>query len=206
MCSVSRYRLALAVLASVPLAALSGRWCRRGRGLFRTGSGSRCASPDKRSTPSPSGYRTQTSLRQTRTCRQRAHSYRTTATGRVTSLRRGYLSQATLPVWVDGAFVELYGLLCPLQFSRGILKLGANSAETRVTLTDRQEETDRWVQQPRLLLIAGKVGGVRRSYLKGVRPAAGFIVQHMEQVSSTLLRGTQVLQTDTCTERQAPGR
>lgn len=160
MCSVSRYRLALAVLASVPVAELSGRWWRRGRGLFQTGSGSRCASPDKRSTPPPSGYRTQTSLTQTRTCRQQAHRYCTTDTGWVTSLRHGSLSQATLPVWVDGAFVELYGLLCLLQFSRGILKLGANSAETCVTLThrqtDRKEETDRWVevQQLRLLLIA----------------------------------------------------
>lgn len=157
MCSVSTYRLASAVLASVPLAELSGRWWRRGRGLFRTGSGSRCASPDKRSTPSPSGCRTQTSLTQTRTCRQRAHRY---CTGRVTSLRRACvracLSQATLPVRVDGAFVELYGLLCLLQFSRGILKLGANSAETCVTLTDRQEETGRWVevQQLRLPFIA----------------------------------------------------
>lgn len=54
-------------LAFVPVDQLSGRWWRRGRCLFRTGSGSRCASPDKRSTQSLSGLHTQTSLKQTHT-------------------------------------------------------------------------------------------------------------------------------------------
>lgn len=116
-------------------------------------------------------------MRQTRTCRQRAHRYCTTATGRVTSLGRGYLFQATLPVRVDGAFVELHGLLCLLQLSRGVLKLGANSAETRVTLTDRQTGRNRQVSRSATASPAAYrgVSGRSRAPLPGRCTTSGWV-------------------------------
>ncbi len=46
-----------------------------------------------------------------------------------------------LPVGVDGAFVELNGVFSLLEFDQRRLKLRTNSAETRITLIERQ--TDR---------------------------------------------------------------
>lgn len=114
--------------------------------------------------------------------------------GPVICLTCGYLSHNTLPVRVDRAFIKLHRILCHLQLCRRILKLCANSAQTCVTL-DVKTGRNRLVSpnEPNFrCLIAGCC-----SYLKCVGPPAWLIIQHMKKVTATLLRGTQVLQTDT---------
>lgn len=44
-----------------------------------------------------------------------------------------------------------------------------------------------------LPLISTCGGGVRQPHLEGVGPAVGFVIQHLEQVASTLLRGSHLL-------------
>lgn len=48
----------------------------------------------------------------------------------------------SLPVWVNGALVELNGIFSIFEFSWWALKLWLNSAKTRVTLTDRRVHAD----------------------------------------------------------------
>lgn len=179
--------LALITVGAVPAAVHAGKWWRQGQYQVQTASGSSCASPGKHSTLFLSCLHIQTGLMQTRTYKQGGGTWDDCNPPNLT-VCLVHLRCVSLPVWVNRTLVELNGVFSILEFTWWALKLWTNPAETGVTLTDRS--TDRQVS---LCKITNGEDTFRCCYLEGVGPTARFIVQHLQEVSSTLLRGAQLL-------------
>lgn len=82
-----------------------------------------------------------------------------------------------------------WGYQRPLVYLMGSEAVNELCWDTRNS--DRQRSTDKLAFPKPQKSPLGDI--FSHAYLKGVRPAAGFTVEHLQEVSSALLRGTQLL-------------